>query len=294
MGVMLFYVNKERRSAVYDEAGKPLVAWRANDCTMAIPTLTPKRAWMGAQGDKEGRWIVEPYEALATTTVTANVNAEYQGYSANDTALGLWGPSGTTITIFDRLSDTTKSFGPPPGLGYSQPYPVNDSALVLWYPEFNRSEGWIWNHATNTTSPLVQPGKLVSVADIKSDGVTLVWVQGELPFDMNGHYQSADLWTSPFATDQLGVVATKRRALPVLGQVPSYAGGGFYSLFSLGDKMVHVYRLSDARHWAFKPPAASLDFSNISFVDKDFVWYKTLANIYRQAISALGPGDLPP
>jgi len=294
VGLMLFYVEKERRSAVYDEAGKPLVAWRANECSLVVPTLTADRVWMGSQGDTEASWIVEPYDKLATTSVTANIKAEYQGYAANDSVLGLWGPSGTTATIFDRLSDTVKTFGPPPGLGYSQPYPVNDSALVLWYPEFNRSEGWIWNHTTNTTIPLVQPGSAISVADFKSDGTTLVWVEGKLPIDMKGHYPSADLWTSPFVTEKIGIVAKKRRALPVLGEIPSHASAGFYALYSMGDKMVHVYRLSDAMHWAFKPPPSSSDFQDVSYVDEHYVWYQTFANIYRQAISALGPGDLPP
>ena len=58
--------------------------------------------------------------------------------------------------------------------------------------------------------------------------------------------------------------------------------------------MVHVYRPSDAMHWAFEPPASSLQFYNVSYVDKDYVWYQTITSIYRQSIAALGPGDLPP
>lgn len=295
VGAMLFYADKGTRSAVYDDAGKPLVAWRTDvACALVVPVLTPNRVWMGAQSETQASWIVEPYENLAKASANANIKAEYQGYAANDTALGLWGPSGTTATVFDRLSGTTKTFGPPPGIAFYQPYPVNDSALIRYYPEFGRAEGWIWNHQTNAVLPLVQPGDAVSVADFKSDGSTLVWVEGKLPLDMGGHYQSTSLWTSPFATEKSSVVATNRRALPVLGQVPSCANEGFYALYSLGDKMVHVYRLSDAMHWAFKPPASSSDFYEVSYVDKDYVWYQTFANIYRQSIAALGPGDLPP
>jgi hypothetical protein len=294
VGELLFFADKETRAAVYDEAGKPLVAWRADACALIVPALTPNRVWMGALSETQTRWIVEPYDKLATTSVTANVKVDYQGYAANDSVLGLWGPSGTTATIFDRLSDTVKTFGPPPGIAFYQPYPVNDSALMRQYPEFGRAEGWIWNHSTNTTIPLVQPGNAISVADFKSDGTTLIWVEGTLPIDMMGHYPSADLWTSPFATEKSGIVAKKRRALPVLGQVSSHANAGFYALYSMGDKMVHVYRLSDAMHWAFKPPPSSLDFYDVSYVDEHYVWYQTFANIYRQAISALGPGDLPP
>jgi hypothetical protein len=158
------------------------------------------------------------------------------------------------MVMFDRLSGMAKTFGPSPGLGFYQPYPVNESALMRQFPEFGRAEGWIWNRQSNAALPLLQPGNSISVLDVKSDGSTLAWVEAKLPFDMNGLYQSADLWTSPFATDKSGIVATKRRALPALGEVLSHVSDGFYALYAFGDKMVHVYRLSDARHWAFNPP----------------------------------------
>jgi Uma2 family endonuclease len=251
---LLFYKNQERRSVVYDEAGKPVIAWRANECALVVPILTPNRVWMGAQSETQASWIVEPYEELAKAALVANVKAEYQGYAANDIALGLWGPSGNTMVMFDRLAGMAKTFGPSPGLGFYQPYPVNESALMRQFPEFGRAEGWIWNRQSNAALPLLQPGNSISVLDVKSDGSTLAWVEAKLPFDMNGLYQSADLWTSPFATDKSGIVATKRRALPALGEVLSHVSDGFYALYAFGDKMVHVYRLSDARHWAFNPP----------------------------------------
>lgn len=64
--------------------------------------------------------------------------------------------------------------------------------------------------------------------------------------------------------------------------------------YRLGDEMVHVCRLSDAMHWAFKPPASSPQLNNVSCVDADYVSYHTITSIYRQSIAALGPGDLPP
>ena len=293
VGATLFYKDNELRSVIYDESGIPIVAWRSSECVIVVPMPTPSRAWMGAQAAKS-RWIVEPYENLAKATTVIDLQIQCQDYAASDDALGLWGASGNTAIIYDRPSEVTKVLGPDPDLGFYQPFPVGGSALMRHFPEFNRADGWIWNHATSTAAPLIQPGGSISVADIKSDGTTLVWVEGGLPLTPQGTYAWVNLWTSPFATDKSGVVATKRRSLPALGEISSSASDGYYSFYGGLDKMIHIYRLGDAQHWSFKPPVSSLDFREVSYVDKDYVVYQTFANVYRQSMATLGPGDPPP
>ena len=293
VGALLFYKGNEKRATIYDESGNPLVAWRASECTLTVPMLTPKRAWLGAQSDTSA-WIVESYEKLAIATGTTSLKLPCQGYVANEDTLCIWGASGQTSTIYDRLSNSTKTLSPPPGIAVYQPYPIKDSALMRWFPEFNRAEGWIWNRDTNLAAPLIQSGGTISVVDIKSDGATLVWIEGGLPISQQGTYAWSNLWTSPLVVKKNDLVASKRRSLPELGAVSSYAGNGFYAVYGSVDKFVHVYRLSDAQHWSFKPPATSSDFHNVSYVDKDRVWYHTFKNVYRQSMATLGPGDPPP
>lgn len=293
VGATLFYKDNELRSVIYDESGFPIAGWRSSECVIVVPMPTPNRAWMGAQAAKS-RWIVEPYENLAKATTAIDLKIQCQDYAASDDVLGLWGVGGNTAIIYDRLNGMTKVLGPDPDLGFYQPFPVNGGAFMRHFPEFNRAEGWAWNRATSTAAPLIQPGGSISVADIKSDGTTLVWVEGGLPLTPQGVYAWANLWTSPSVTDKNELVATKRRALPALGEINSSAGDGYYSLYGGLDKMVHVYRLADARHWSFKPPESSLNLHEVSYVDKDYVFYQTFANVYRQSMASLGPGDPPP
>jgi hypothetical protein len=126
---------------------------------------------------------------------------------------------------------------------------------------------------------------------------------------------SNDLWTSPFTEDAAAVVPTKRRAIPKSGAYLDAhgIGGGFYAMLeqeSTGrPSALHVYRLSDARHWAIsgladswpgaQVPAGSETWPvSILHLDEEEVWFTGWSEyghqqkaIVRQRLDALGPGD---
>jgi hypothetical protein len=301
VGTVLHYEKGEQRAAIYDETGKPLVAWRTDDdlCVITTPVLTPERAWLGAVHFEdlggESAFIVGPVETLATTTKTANVHVIFQGVAAGDQALGLWGVTGYNMFIYDRLTDSVTNFAPQGSyLGFDQPHPVNDGALVQYYPQFNQAEAWYWHHETNALTPLLQPGDSVSVADVQSDGKTLAWVHGGLPLTPDYFYPWAELWTSPFASDKADLAPKKIRTLPTQGSVVAHLNGDRYAIYSYLEKLVYVIRLSDGWQWTFHPPDESYEFYEIFYLDDEYVWYFTFGNVYRQSMSALGPGDPPP
>jgi hypothetical protein len=239
-------------------------------------------------------YVVAPYDTISTVSEVALNTALAQDIDSTDTTLSLEGNSGTKITIYDHLAHQATSFGPPPGLGYILAHPVNNSALMLFFPAFEKPEAWIWNRSTHTTQPLIQPAPEL-VLDVRSDGETLVWVQVPQKAEIDPVFPPGSLWTSPFATSKAGLKPTKRRPMGKFGEISSAASQGFYAMFSATpDRTIHVYRLSDAQHWAFVPPQELSDISAVSYVDAKTVWYWTVTGIYRQAIDALGPGDPPP
>ena len=108
------------------------------------------------------------------------------------------------------------------------------------------------------------------------------------------HYGPAWLYTSPFATSASAVVPTRRRAAPALESngVLSWASRGFYGFSCTPDGLVHVYRLSDMRHWSFTPEGVSTGAcARVVFVDDGEVFYDGTYNVFRQSIADLGAGD---
>ncbi|WP_236644302.1 hypothetical protein [Sorangium cellulosum] len=313
--VGLYFEHRgERRTGVYDADGRPLAAWRFRDleptvpaadpqpeyCIPTVPSVGHERVWLGAMrvsvGAPAAAYLVSGYDALATASQPIPVDALSQGLHTSDDTFALSGPGPGTINIYDRISNQAKTFGRQSGNdapSFRQMYPVGDHALGLAVFEVGTSEGWIWNRRTHTIEPLLRAEPPRVVADIKSDGQTLVWLEAE-PYSDDGLYGASSLWTSPFAATKADLAPKKRREGPIIGYPLSAAGEGFYAVYAIGEKVIHVYRLSDAHHWSFKTPPELFDIQDIAHVDSREVWVWVPGGIVRQAISELGPGDPAP
>src|SRR5690606_1532736 len=100
-----------------------------------------------------------------------------------------------------------------------------------------------------------------------------------------------DLYVSPFATSSTGVVPAHVRNVPSFVN-NSAMGDGYYAMSSHEpDRRIHIYRLSDGRHWSFEIPVDAVVLRDGIFVASGSVFYNTLTSIFRQEIAALGPGD---
>jgi hypothetical protein len=198
---------------------------------------------------------------------------------------------GKTISILDRSSNTVSSFGPPTGLGNEALWPSADAVFFLHYPAIQEPQGWVWRRSTSTFEPLLQPAPDL-IVDLKTDGQTLVWIRTPPKMPADPVWPQGDIWTSPYATTAAGVIPTKRRPAPLVFDANdmSMANAGHYAVFA-SDSRVHVYRLSDARHWSFAVPEEFWNFWQISYVDESTIWYQTLRGVYRQSIASLGAGD---
>ncbi len=181
------------------------------------------------------------------------------------------------------------------------PSPSGPNAFfVLMGVEQNHEKltGWVWKRP-DTLEQLVDAGSEM-VYDIRSDGNTLVWVQTASASSLDP--ATGTLWTSPFATSASGVESTQRRSVPALTIVPQYkvVGHGHYALVEqpVGspERYLHVYRLSDARHWKV-PTIPDVRPADLIYIDAEEVWFigTTLndakSTIIRQKLDALGPGD---
>ncbi len=189
-----------------------------------------------------------------------------------------------------------------PPAGATDVYGVNLVGSYAVFPRESASEGVvdgsIWK-PPNTTEKLVNPGSEL-VYDIRSDGNTLAWVQAQSKDPLTR--AAGDLWTSPFATTAAGIKPEKRRPVPAISIVPTMKGmgDGWYALVEqpIGskDRYLHVYRLTDVRHWKVQTPA-DVRPTNVVYIDGEEVWYTgtTMNDSYntlvRQQLSALGPGD---
>ena len=288
------------RTAVFDADGSPLAVWRQSEeyCALDVPLLTPEHVWLGAtqiteSGGTIPAYVRTPYAELATTTSVLPFAVGNQGALANENTLAHFGLNGNSVTIFDAISNTAKTFGGSPYPEYKQPNPVADSALMRCYLAQAPPAACIWNRSTHDVQPLLDKGA-AAVADAKSDGETLVWIQAPGTEQPDGSYPPGDIWTSPFVTTASAVVPKKRRPAPKVRHPAAIANAGYYAFASGYDGLVHVYRLSDMRHWSFEHAPNWTPPFDVAYVDAQEVWFGHSTGIARQHLDALGPGDPPP
>ncbi|AUX21604.1 uncharacterized protein SOCEGT47_020900 [Sorangium cellulosum] len=291
----------DQRAGVYDADGTPLAAWRSKDyCLLTVPEVGHERVWLGAQrvgvDAIASAYLVSGYDELASASQPIPVDVSNRGLTASDDTLVLSGPDVGAITIYDRISNKAREFGPRSGDGapsIDRMHPVGDSAVGLAFFEDRTTEGWIWNRKAHSIEPLHRAESPRILVDFTSDGQTLVWLEAS-PVSDDGLHGPSTLWTSPFAAAKADLAPTPRRPGPVIGYPISAVGEGFYAVYAIGEKAIHVYRLSDAHHWSFKTPPEVFDLQDIAHVDSREVWVWVRGGIVRQAISELGAGDPAP
>lgn len=173
-------------------------------------------------------------------------------------------------------------------------------------------DGWIWKRP-NTVEQLIDPGTDM-IYDLRSDGQTLVWLQ--VPADSIYDQIAGGLWTSPFATTPGSLQPVRRIDVPPVTITTSFKaiGGGYYALIELPpdseDRTLHLYRLSDMRHWTIPTPEVEWPWETSSsgphptrpgeivHLDAEEIWFmlttttnNATVSIQRQRLDALGPGN---
>ncbi len=296
------YGHWRARAVVYETDGTPLVVWRGDSsavvgsiCTHSCPLVGQERVWFAATaiseiGSVSQTYIVAPYEQLATVSdVELSVGGD-QGRHASDDTLTRWGMDGKHLFVYDRLAGEEDSFGPSGSWpAYKEAYPVGDSALLRCYNENQRPKLCVWNRDTHAVEPLVSPPTDVIPVGA-SDGQTLAWVRNPPSNQPSGAWLPGTIWTSPFATNEASVVADERCSAPDVLSPLAIAGEGFFAMTSF-DRYIHIYRLSDMRHWSFAwpPPETYGNVRELLYVDATEIWYLAHRPI-RQRFDALGPG----
>jgi hypothetical protein len=298
-------VKNGRLKAVFDEGFQPLVAWRSSAETGCVGNLLQ---WTAGHVCLAVGNAVDPiYQAiLPTSDPSGSPLALYATYpfiplSCNEHLLV--GSNSVGVPYVRDLESGLETWIQP-SVGRSFDARLAGEHLLLVVEDTSGANvkltGWIWNRP-NTLEQIVDPGSEV-IYDMRSDGQTLVWVQ--VSSAALGTLAPGTLWTSPFATSAAEVKGTARRATPpmYLAESSKTANQGFYALIDQtsegndAERHVHVYRLSDARHWAV-PQISDVKPSKMIYIDSEEVWYlgATLngatSTIIRQRLDALGPGD---
>lgn len=184
-------------------------------------------------------------------------------------------------------------------------FPVADGAIVQRMGStagHQVLEPWIW-HPPDSIQRLINPGDEL-VFDIRADATTLAWLQ--MPTESVYDIAGGALWASPFTTNPAEVAPKKIRDVPPTTSSTGYhvQGGGYYALVegsmsaSMSNSLtkVHVYRLSDGRHWEVPNPPQTRSLS-LFHIDSDELWFmRELSEppwrtIARQRLDALGSGD---
>jgi hypothetical protein len=296
VGVQMEDADHKNHGALFDGAGAPTAAWRAlgENCSVLGPIPTDEHVWLGIQGGASlspSGYAVGTYANVATSPTALKFTSLAQDVSATDSTLALQSANGMTLFVYDRLGDRFDTYEPAPGLAYDHPFAVADSMLVRYAPAFATFEARIWNRSTHAVETLISALPADNILDVKGDGQTLVWIRAPHGQDREGYYLPGDLWTSPFATTKSQVKPTKRRPAPLVGGVLSTAGDGYYALYGAKEGKIHVYRLSDMRHWAVGTPPEAWDLYDVAYIDSKYLYYRKIGTMFRQALDALGEGD---
>jgi hypothetical protein len=305
--------EEEWRKAVYENGRTPVAAWRGRDgsgrcggvytgtnangvCLLMGKALEPARFVVLPLSDT----TAAPRFSLATSAIASD------GGCTNELFTGLL--SGGTEVVFHFGRNEEFVMRPPSGTNLGG-RPHRDSIL------FTRSDasadgqralldGWIWSAEASYRRLIVPTGDRM-VYDIRTDGAALAWL--EMPYtDDYLDTQAGELWTSPFATVESDVQRQRVSAVPEtsIWSGGKVLGGGYYALVEQHEsessllERVHIYRLSDGRHWTVPMPD-DVQAGGLLRIDAEELWYKARSavagganqTIIRQRLAALGDGD---
>jgi hypothetical protein len=301
----------QERLVMYDGVGVPVDAWRtraAPYCAVSPLLLTPAYAWVGTNqissaGGIYPTWIVGDYASIAGIEQSIDLKDSAVGAVASDVALAfLAGSNG--LYVYGRAKQTSALFPGGAGWGFNILHVQGVCVIAMRDacasncqnnpPNFLQWEADLWTSQSQKVVTLLQPSG-ASVPEANTDGTTLVWFQVPPNYDAQGWYPAGDLWTSPMATSAAALQPTLRRPAPLMGSsgTASKANAGYYAVLADKPWTMHVYRLSDMQHWSFGSQEQG-SIRGPEYVDANEVWFSDGLGIYRQSLSALGPGDAPP
>ncbi len=294
------------------ENGVPKVVWRYQPglapvgCSMWPPAWTAQHTCIVTRetfdgGATTGRQFLLPSGDFGAPLASWTSSATFvEGCSAD--LLGSGDASGAGW-VRDLVSGNEYPLEASPGVAWP-PVIYEDVALFRrWWGDgtYVRLDAWLWKRP-NVMEPLIEAPDGEMVYDVRTDGSTLVWVQAKSESVLDR--APGELWTSPFSKTSTSLQPSKRRTTPSLtvAQTQKAVGGGYYALieqpFPEGNEnwKLHLYRLSDARHWQVELPGAMRPVE-VVHVDEEEVWVQAHTmkiadmTLIRQRIDQLGPGD---
>ncbi|MBX3126605.1 MAG: hypothetical protein KF718_07795 [Polyangiaceae bacterium] len=305
------HFDTEHFKAVYED-GAPKVVWRyqpglaPEGCSMTTPEWTPNHLCVSTTEVFDGavtvgrQFLLPPTSsgpplASWTSTATFPSGCSTELLGADDSAGSGW--------VRDLVSGNEYPLEASPGIAWP-PVIHEDIALFRrWWGDgtYIRLDAWLWKRP-NATAPLVEAPDGEMVYDVQTDGATLVWVQTKSESVLDR--APGELWTSPFSKTSSALQPSKRRTTPAISVALSMkrVGSGYYALIEqplpAGNEnwKLHVYRLSDARHWQVALPGA-LRPVEVVHVDAEEVWVRAHTmkvadmTLIRRRIDQLGPGD---
>lgn len=293
----------DQRKIIYDENWKALAVWRGKECGGNVLQWTGKHVCTALGG-------INGQMAQVTLSLSDLTGPPLAKYDEGKVTIPLGctedlfasSSGGGTQHVRDLVSGIEYMLAPPTGgIELGDQRLIGEYALIPRIASGSNGpliDGWIWKRP-NVLEKLVDPGNEV-IYDIRSDGKTLVWVQTQSKDILES--APGELWTSGFATTAAGIQAQKRRPVPASSLAASMkgVGDGWYALVEQpvgsDDRFLHVYRLSDARHWVVPTPA-DVRPTDIVHIDSQEVWFTGMtatdsySTVVRQKLSALGPGD---
>lgn len=283
----------ESRMVAFDVDGKPTTVYRVpphGECILTRLAPASDGHWFGAQNIGEPPvYVFQPDGVPPSEAVVTGITSGSQQQDGGESLYAIEYDFAAGLEVYDRT--TQQKFASPKGLGISLPSFHDGAAFFAAFPSFNQPDGWVWTRARGAFEPLVVRDPK-HVLDVRGDGQYLVWLESDS--DVNGTWPPAQLYTSPYTTVQSQVAPTLRRSLVAVGPIPSAAiGGGYYTFFSAYDARLTVIRLNDAHQWKFALPVDEhrSDFRGITYIDGEYIFFRSDVEMYRQRLDALGPGE---
>ncbi len=293
------------RTVLYDEASNVVAAIRSKSLQCDVDG-----AWVGGEqtclmiNDGSGSGSAH----FACGTRTAPVTAPKETAS-----LGVQLPYGTfsgqilaMVTMSPKINEVLdvaagqfhNLVAPIAGDDTYDPYAVGSDVVMRASTGGGHAVAELWKRP-DTTLTLIDPAGSRSLADVRSDGQSLVWIEADTPYDAQGNYPHGYLYASPFAETASAVKPKLIRDLPtdVSAYMPAVAGQGYYLIHRVVGRL-DLFRISDGHHWTMTAPSGLEPCPTPVGVDATYAFYgANKPGIYqakiivRQRLDALGPGD---
>jgi len=284
--------------AIFDANGPALAVWRSSGavtgCLSFPPAVSRNRVWYGVLDFDSGAtaYIHPTYDELMVVSSTFDIGTSTQRMRGSDSIATMWGMTGNTMTIYDRLAATAQTFGSISYPQYKDAVPMDGGVLLRChlpaYPD--HPQACIWTQETKVVESFitVEGGVVPMVA---RDGNSLVWIEAsgtELP---DNTWASPVFYKSPYANKYSALQPQSLGPAPPVRVPPLVANDGYIALNVFAEKKIHIYRISDWHHWSFDWPASAGKVWDVLYVDSAEVWLYGQLNLVRQELTALGPGE---